>query len=249
MNFKSLAVISAIVLGAPASAATFTTTSPTSAGELPSGVSAVGGLVLDLVGINGARVVSQLSASSLFTGFAGSSNQTIGTFTGLTGSITGALGGGISEAAVRVTLDDGDTSAGEFDANDNDLRVNGVSFGDFTNVTTVTTDGVGNVSGTPHAGFANNLLDTGFFYLTDATSLATLFASFVSTEQAVVSLFDTDSGDNFYDFTQGIAGSLTNVGSAPTVTAPAAVPLPATLSLLLVALGGLGLFGRTRSVA
>src|SRR5262245_24529980 len=46
----------------------FTMTSPTSKGELPSDVTAVGGIVLDLVGVNGRRVVSQLPASSLFKG-------------------------------------------------------------------------------------------------------------------------------------------------------------------------------------
>src|SRR4051812_14081315 len=49
---------------------TFTTTSPTGGGQaLPSGVTEVGGIVLDLVGTNGVRVVSQLPASSLYVGF------------------------------------------------------------------------------------------------------------------------------------------------------------------------------------
>src|SRR5262249_41967745 len=46
----------------------FTLISPTRAGELPSGVTPVGGVVLDLVGASGRRVVSQLPASSLFRG-------------------------------------------------------------------------------------------------------------------------------------------------------------------------------------
>src|SRR5262249_59714855 len=46
----------------------FTMTSPTSKGELPAGVTAAGGIVLDLVGVNGRRVVSELPASSLFRG-------------------------------------------------------------------------------------------------------------------------------------------------------------------------------------
>ncbi|HET6576066.1 MAG TPA: hypothetical protein VFG68_20865, partial [Fimbriiglobus sp.] len=88
---------------------TFTFTSPTSGGALPSGVTEVGGIVLDIVGANGARVVSQLAASSLHQGFAAVNPLTIGTQTGFTSTVVNALGGGISELAVRITLLDGDT--------------------------------------------------------------------------------------------------------------------------------------------
>ncbi|HEX2797179.1 MAG TPA: retention module-containing protein, partial [Immundisolibacter sp.] len=46
----------------------FTMASPTGF-ELPSGATPVGGIVVDLIGLNGVRVVTQLSASSLFIGY------------------------------------------------------------------------------------------------------------------------------------------------------------------------------------
>lgn len=50
--------------------ATFFTTSP-AGGALPAGITEVGGIVTDFIGLNGTRVVSQLAASTLYVGFAG----------------------------------------------------------------------------------------------------------------------------------------------------------------------------------
>src|SRR6476646_6482132 len=109
----------------------FTTTSPTSGGAVPAGVTEIGGLVLDLIGTNGVRVVSELPASQLFVGYSNTGTPTgfqgnpvtIGIQTGFTPAVLSALGGGIAEAAVRVTLFDGDTASGNFDFNDNTLRL------------------------------------------------------------------------------------------------------------------------------
>src|SRR5262249_4841535 len=114
----------------------FTMQSPTADGPLPTGVTPVGGIVLDLVGLNGRRVVSQAPADTLFKGTFGSSPGTVGTQTGFSAALLGRLGGGLSEAAVRVTLFDGDTSPGAFDYRDNVLLVNGVSLGNFSDVVT-----------------------------------------------------------------------------------------------------------------
>ena len=43
---------------------TFTMTSPTSAGALPSGVTEVGGMVIDIIGLNGVRVVTEIAAAA-----------------------------------------------------------------------------------------------------------------------------------------------------------------------------------------
>src|SRR5262249_20525206 len=137
----------------------FTMTSPTSRGELPSGVTPVGGIVLDLVGINGRRLVAQLPASSLFRGmfdtgtpaaFRGNPG-TIGIQPGSPLPILAALGGGLPEVAVRVTLFDGDTAAGEFDFKDNELLLNGVAIGNFSDVPTqeTTEDGLTDLSDNP----------------------------------------------------------------------------------------------------
>ncbi|MEM9010042.1 MAG: hypothetical protein AAGE18_02365 [Pseudomonadota bacterium] len=244
-----------MVFGASANAATFTTMSPTSSGALPAGVSAVGGVVVDLIGLNGTRVVSQLSASSLSVGFADDVTGSpfnpfpIGVQTGFDSGVTGALGGGIAEASFRFTLFDGDTGPGDFDEDENDLLVNGINFGDWSDVTTIETDGTGNDlnAGTTFDGFLNNQLHTGFFFSDDATSLASLFTSLVSLEQISFELDDVDPNDNFFDFTQGVDGSLINVGTGPTVTPPPSViPVPAGLPLLLSGLGIFGLMGWRR---
>lgn len=214
----------------------FTLTSPTSRGALPAGASAVGGIVLDLVGANGRRVVSQLSAGALFRGeydngtpvaFRGNPG-TIGIQTGFTAEVLSALGGGLSEVAVRLTVFDGDVAAGNFDAGDNALLLNGVSLGDFSAVATQTTNEQGqDVSGILRKGFANERLDTGFFYSNDPATLSELFIGLVHLGQVVYQLRDDDPFDNFFDFTLGIDGDLIDVGSPPVV-----VLLPPQLTLL-----------------
>ncbi len=213
---------------------TFTTTSPTSKGLLPSGVTQVGGIVLDLVGKNGVRVVSQLAASSLFQGSFSSSIGTIGTQTGFTQQLIDTLGGGLSEVAVRISLYDGDTGQNEFDDNQNWLLLNGVEIGNFSNVVTQNTssDGQTIYSTNTAGGFRNNLLDTGFFYSNDSTFLSTFYTS-LSTGQVAFQLKDSDPGDNVFDFKQGVSGSLVNVGQPPVIAvnnAPTLTSTQATLS-------------------
>lgn len=223
-----------------ATASTFTKTSPTSQGLLPTGISEVGGVVLDLVGSNGARVVSQLSASDLFEGstYGSNSNTLIGTQTGFTASILSALGGSLKEVGVRFSLYDGDTAAGNFDLNDNSLLVNGINFGNWSAVNAQNTDALGNATarGFSSGGFRNDTLDTGWFYLTDAAKLTSFFNS-LSSGQVIYELNDLDRGDQYLNFKQGIATSLTNVSLAPTVTIPttttSSIPEPSTAFGLL----------------
>src|SRR5262245_21746788 len=205
----------------------FTMASPTSAGRLPAGVNAVGGIVLDLIGANGRRVVSQLPASALFSGTFDSGSPaafrgnpgTIGIQTGFTPQTVGLLGGGLAEVAVRLTLFDGDTAAGNFDFHDNQLLLNGVPLGDFSDVATQQTseDGRTALSDNPRGGFRNNTLDTGIFYSATPAVLAALFASLSACGEVVYQLRDADPFDNFFDFTQGVDGGLVGVGSPPAV--------------------------------
>lgn len=196
---------------------TLTTTSPTSGGEVPAGVTEIGGIVLDMIGLNGARVVSQLSAGSLYEGFFSGNVGTIGTQSGFSQQLIDALGGGLSEVAIRITVLDGDTSAGEFDFNDNDLLLNGINFGNFSSVTTNQTSGDGQTLLATDSGFGNNTLDTGWFYSNDPTTLSDFYNS-LSGGSVAFQLYDVDPRDNYFDFTAGVDGGLVDVGQPPNIS-------------------------------
>lgn len=246
----SMAFTSHLVAATP-----LTQFTPTGTDVVARGASVIGGIVTELKGANGTSVVSQLSASSLYVGFADEAGipfpynpLTIGTQTGFDASILNALGGGLTSASFRFTLYDGDTATGNFDFNDNTLLVNGINAGNWTAVTTNTTDSTGALLDGDHFGFRNNQLDTGWFNMTDSTDLASLFAS-LSTASILFAIDDVDPNDNFYDFTQGIDASLINVGSGPVVVPPnpSAVPVPAALPLMASALGLFGIARRKKS--
>ncbi len=212
----------------------FTTTTPTGY-DLPGSVSAVGGVVLELVGLNGARVISQLAASELFKGYFDTGTPTeyegnpgtIGIQDGFGASVIDALGGGLQSVSVRITLSDGDTASGNFDYQQNTLELNGVPLGNFSDVTTEETQGDGTTIASGETGFPNNQLNTGWFYSDDPTFLDDFYQSLVDSEDGTISfqLFDnTYTGDNaaydpnYFDFTQGLNGGLIDVGSPPNVS-------------------------------
>jgi hypothetical protein len=215
IGFAVTSLALGLLVTSPAQASTFTR------GSLPTGVSEVGGIVVDLTGSNGTRVVTQAAASGLFRGNTSPTTNplTVGTQTGFTPTVIAALGGGISQASVRVSLFDGDSAAGNFDVNDNTLLLNGINFGNFTGVQAQNTSGSGLVAsgGFSGGGFRNDTLDTGFFVSNNATTLSQLFTS-LNSGNIVFGLNDVDPGDQFYDFTQGLSASLVNVGTGPVVT-------------------------------
>jgi len=245
-----MTAIAAMFLTASASIANatpFTSTSPTGLDVTTVGASTVGGVVVDMLGLNNAHVVSQTAASSLFIGYANtgtpSSNQgnpfTIGVQEGFTAAITNQLGGGLQSISVRFTLEDGDSAAGNFDDGfDLVLQLNGINAGYWSDVQAENTDGLGNqtANGYSGGGFRNNLLDTGWFTVSDAATLASIFSSINANETLVFGVRDVDPYDNYYDFTQGIDASLINVGQGPGLIPsepnPNDVPEPGTLALL-----------------
>lgn len=257
-SLLSCALTAALAVGATSASATpFTETSPTSKGAVPSGITAVGGVVLDMVGTNGVRVISQLSATSLFVGYADSGTPaayrgnpfTVGIQSGFTPAIISALGGGLSEVGIRFTLYDGDSASGNFDYGDLTLLVNGVYFGNWSDVNAQATDNTGTTAGSMSGGgFRNNLLDTGWFFNNSATTLASFYATLTG-GSVTYAVNDTDPYDNYYNFSQGVAGGLINVGTGPVVIPPNhnPVPEPASLALLGLGLAGLGVMRRRRA--
>ncbi len=260
MVFKQL-LTGSLLIAASASAwsTPFTSTSPSGFDVTTVGASTVGGIVVDLVGLNDARVISQLSASSLYVGFYDSGTPaayqgnpgTIGIQSGFGDAVTGALGGGLKSAAFRFTLYDGDTASGDFDENDNTLLVNNTNLGDWTAVNAQNTDGSGNpgASGLSGGGFRDSLLDTGWFYSTNAAALASLFAAIDAADSLTFQVNDIDPYDNFYDFTQGLDASVINVGQGPGIIPGGdggSVPEPGILGLLGAGLA-LTWFSRKRS--
>ncbi|HKB02971.1 MAG TPA: hypothetical protein VKD90_12175 [Gemmataceae bacterium] len=221
----------------------FTVTSPTARGLLPAGVTPVGGIVLDLIGVNGRRVVSQLPASMLFVGrfdsgtpaeFRGNPG-TIGIQTGFTRALLAALGGGIAEMSVRLTVDDGDSAPGDFDFGDTTLLLNGIPVGDFSRVPTeeTTPDGQTALSANPAGGFRNDTLDTGFFHVTDRAVLADLFIALLRRGSVTVQMLDVDPFENVFDFTRGVSGDLIDVGQPPSADRPRpSAPAPAAAAIV-----------------
>lgn len=235
------AALIALGIGGAAQASSFTRTSPTSGGLINPTVSEVGGIVLDLIGANGTRVTSQLSANSLYQGYFYSNPGIIGTQYGFNSSVLAALGGGLSEVGIRVTVYDGDTAAGNFDFQDNTLLLNGLNFGNWSSVIAQATDGNGQATsnGMSSGGFRNVLVDTAWFYATDSALLSSFYDSLASSGQVQYAINDRDPYENYFDFKQGLAGSATTIGQAPTVQPPVGVPEPGSAAALL-ALGTLG---------
>ncbi|XHR28664.1 MAG: autotransporter domain-containing protein [Chthoniobacteraceae bacterium] len=208
-------------------------------GTLPSTISPVGGIVVDIVGLNGTRLMTVVDAGSLLASgtTTTSSLLTIGTATGFTSEQIASLGGGIASASIRISLWDGNSTSDDYWYGKNSLYINGTSYGNFSSVSTVETSSSYSrvTSGTSYyrsttgttalstgTGFGGAILDTGYFSITGTSSLASLYSA-LKTGTLTFAMSDT-SGGNYVYFNYAYAGSqYESVGYLPGINSPTLV--------------------------
>lgn len=183
------------------------THSPTSAGALDNSIPDFGGLVVDMIGLNGNRVTQFVDSDQLYSGVIAPNREasysaTIGAFSWFDSNLAAALGGGFSELAMRFSVWDGDTALGDPDFGKNYLYVNEQYFGNFSDVDTVemTRNGetyLGDVNG---KGFAGDYDSTGWFYSANESLLNSIY-NFAMIDGKFVLEYKSDSGKrNFVSF-------------------------------------------------
>ncbi|MBE9180560.1 type I secretion C-terminal target domain-containing protein [Oculatella sp. LEGE 06141] len=200
------------------------TTSPVNGGtSIDIAVPPVGGVIYDFVGVNGARVTAYYSAKDLPAFSTDSIVDGSGNGTKLLTSATlspraiAALGGGIQEMAVRITISDGDTIPGLQDHNRAFLQFNSVgNVVDLTNVQTYVHDASGNAtSSSLQVGFGNSVLETGWWLVQNPTVLTNLYNSIVSSSGKIDLQWQTVNytSNNALDFQSGLSPSIINYPS------------------------------------
>jgi Ca2+-binding RTX toxin-like protein len=212
-------------------------------GTLPSVVSEVGGLVLDIIGANGNRLIIQIPATALNNVPAGATLVNLASIA-LTAAQYAALGGGIAEFDVRVTAFDGDSQPQEADGDIvNGFRFNGGVQGDISDNRAQTTSADGRTVITEREGFGDGTLDTSWIRFSGAA--ATAFYNSINPANPVISIdyVDTDGAQDAIIWTEGLApdqaanavpptfvptagstGSSSTEGSAATITVNASDP-------------------------
>lgn len=89
-------------------------------GPLPSSIAALGGCIIDVVGVSGYRVTEEIAAATMFKGWVSGIGSApdptkiwlvVGTKSVSGSSLAGLLGGGITKANIRITLYDGDSGS------------------------------------------------------------------------------------------------------------------------------------------
>ena len=210
------------------------------------GVSAQGGVVIDIVGTSGVQVISQIAAVDLFNGYYNAltnaffglpgpasyiPDSILGIGSGYSAGIVGLLGGGIAKMAVRLTEYDGDTGGPIFGPGMNqynpdinggayvgiNLLVNGVDVADFEDV-----------------GFESGVVDTGFFVVSDGAMLAGIFSAMEAGGEVILGYDEgLDKGIAMVDFLTGLTDAEAFSSLRPTVVKPdLPIPEPSILGLL-----------------
>ena len=173
------------VIATTANATQFTRSVPGTTLTLPADYPEAGGVAIVLVGANGNSYFQFSNPTGAFRGF--NSNGQPTRFRGNPFTINDLIsldcgfstcatyfGGSISNIYVRFTAYDGDTRAGQFDANNIDLLINGFNLGNWTNIPTQNTNLDGTQLISSGIGFGNRTYDTGWFSSTNSALLSNI---------------------------------------------------------------------------
>lgn len=211
------------------------TTSPINGGTpLTINAPPVGGIVYDFVGLNDQRVTAYFGASSLPEFDSSGTQTTVLNSSILPSRAINALGGGIKQLSIRLTINDGDTAPrNPGDAtnvnqeyNTAFLMFNGVSQAvNLSSIYTYSHTGSGDVSNPsatpPNQGFPNEELSTGWGLITDETELTAIYNSIVSNGNTIDLKWQSVNstiGNNHIDFQSGLDQDIIDAPSiAPNV--------------------------------
>lgn len=100
------------------------------------------------------------------------------------------------ELAIRIPLFGGDCAPRDFGLGDDVLTTDGIAVGNFSDVATISTDGLEN-EGTRSAtmSFADDELGPRFFVITDSAVLRAVFFALACSGELVFGLVDEDSAE------------------------------------------------------
>jgi hypothetical protein len=217
---KTSQIIGIIALSGIASSASAQLISPLNGIDYSTyGISAEGGVVIDIVGTSGVQVVSQIAAIDLFSGYyIDPSLDPFGFLVpptpavwvpgsvmaqgfGFSPSIVSSLGGGISAMSIRLTEYDGDTGSSGLGPGMNQFNPN---LDPLAAGIDLIVNGQ-NVANFEDVGFESDTLDTGFFTISDSTALASIY-SVLSVTNVVELNYDEglDKGLALVDFQTGL---------------------------------------------
>ena len=182
--------------------------------EIPASASSVGGILLQLTGLNGASIYTQAAASGLYKGFFDSTTGAVGTQSGIDFSV---LGGGLSRVSMRWTIEDGDTESGNFDDQNVQLGVNNIPIDSASDLTAYSHDENGS-STSLRSGFPDGATATGWVTTTDSYKLEQIYNNIISNSGVVeFHLFDNSPNDNYFDFSRGINSTMSQSNVIPNI--------------------------------
>ncbi|MBI4781195.1 MAG: type I secretion C-terminal target domain-containing protein [Oscillatoriophycideae cyanobacterium NC_groundwater_1537_Pr4_S-0.65um_50_18] len=191
----------------------------------------VGGIIYDFVGLNDQRVTAYFAAKDLPTFNSQGTQTTVLNSSILPTRAVNALGGGIKQLSIRLTINDGDTAPrnpGDSTSTNQEyntafLKINGVSqVVNLSDIYTYNHNGLGDVANPPASppdqGFPNNLLSTGWALISDSTTLTNIYSSITGGGNQLSlqwQSINSNIGGNTINFQSGLDQSIINYPSTP----------------------------------